>query len=146
MAKPRGKTFRFLVSATLGGSYVVVAGMNAFNKTSQAQSEDFETFDEAVATTIPGTPTERVQLSGFFIPGDAGQEIIRNARATGTTVFGKVLPEGGSTDAAVNAKGYIQEFSVGSQNHSAAPRGLQPHGWELTAVAAGTATVGGYVI
>lgn len=141
------RKLKLQVATTVAGTYSVVGRMNAFEKTVNTSTESVPTYDTTTDISEPGTNEKSYRVDGLMVPDDAGQLIIRNAIATGTTVFVKVLPMGNDANATENVRGWTHECRIGSVRYSAPLPGIQRWGFDLLSVADEVVSgVGGYII
>lgn len=141
-----GKVYRVSVSATLGGTYLVVKGMNAHEKTSNRSVQSVDTFDALNAFSEPGPREKSYRIDGLLIPDDPGQLQMRAAEATDTALYFKFLPQGGSSDGAVNTLGFTHLNKIGSLRWGASTTGPQTWGFDLLSQADEVITSGGFII
>ena len=92
--------------SALGVTYATIANVTGYSAT---HGQDGETrvrvFGLANAYIRAGDLTDSYDLSGLYDIADTdGQNVLRAARDAGTSVFVKVLPDGGD--------GYLQECNV----------------------------------
>lgn len=126
-----GKIFRISVATTVAGTYELVKGMNAVDKTTNRSVETTDTFDATNAFSEPGAREKSYTVNGLFIPDDPGQLIVRSAEATDSNIFVKIIPAGGDADATENVRGYTHEVKVGSMRYGATTTGAQTWGFDL---------------
>jgi hypothetical protein len=141
-----GKKFRVWVSATVNGTYTLIKGMNASEKTTNRSVESTDTFDALNAFSEPGAREKSYRVDGLLIPDDPGQLLVRGAEATDTEMFYKFLPLGGDTDVVENVRGFTHECKVGGMRWGARTAGAQTWGFDLLSQADEVITTGGYII
>lgn len=143
MGMIRGSKFRIAVALLSTGTFTPVGKCNAFNKTNSPNVSEYPYFgDGGAPATTRDSAADRMTIGGFLDPADPGQEILRDAFASGDTIYAQIRPEGGDA-----TKGYVVPIKVNSQNHRAGTTGYQEHGWDVTSDGVAVAeTSGGYVI
>src|SRR3954462_7505278 len=104
-----GKWLRISRSATLGGTYVLVKGMNSLDKNTNRTTTTEDTFDTVNAYSEAGPREKSYTINGLFIPDDPGQIAIRTQEAGDASEFHKFLPAGGSSDGTENVKGWTHQ-------------------------------------
>lgn len=114
------------VSATAVGAKTQVKGLNRFGGRKSRTTNRTHTFMRGTPYVSRGSPDYTYTLTGLYIPSDAGQQLIRDAEAAGTSVFLTVLPNG--------VDGKMQEVLVGQLSHDGDPENIQAYGFELTGV------------
>jgi len=141
-----GKLFRVSAATTVGGSYTVVKGMNASEKTTNRTTETTDTFDATNAFTDTGSREKTYAINGLLIPDDPGQIMVRDAERVDTVLFFKFLPVGGSAYATENVRGFTHACKAGSTRWGAQTSGAQTWGFDLVSQGDEVITTGGYII
>lgn len=121
-----GEQLIISVSATATGTKTPVAGLNRYSRRKARPINRTSVFGRTTPYVSRGQKDYGFTLSGLFIPDDAGQQLLRDAEAAGTTVFVTVMPDG--------VNGQMQECLVGSLSADADPDTLQTYGFELAGV------------
>lgn len=118
------------VAATLGGTYTPVNGLNRYSSRRGRPLNRTPVFARVAPWVNRGQAEYSFTLTGLHMADDAGQQLIRDADAGGTSVFLRVLLDGIS--------GFIQEVYPTQLSNDATPETLVEHGFEFTGVAAPT--------
>lgn len=113
-------------SATAIGTKTQIKGMNRYGKRKSRSINRTAVFMRAAPFVSRGTKDYGFTLSGLLIPDDAGQQMLRDAEAAGTSVFLTVLPDG--------TNGLMQEVLVSNLSHDGNPENFQDYGFELAGV------------
>lgn len=100
-------------SATEAGTYEPVSDLNSYNHAVSAQVNQFPVFQRSAAHGVPAADEVTLTLSGLYSAGDSGQGVIATAKASGTTCFIKLLPNG--------VDGIQGEYRVASITRSGTP-------------------------
>lgn len=108
-----GEDSVIIVSALIAGTYEPVSDLNSYSYNANRNVNQFPVFQRATAHGVPAAREITLTLSGLYSQGDAGQDLIRDGEAAGTTVFIKLLPDG--------TNGIQQEFRVATIQHSGTP-------------------------
>jgi hypothetical protein len=140
-----GKLLRISLSATLGGTYVLIKGMNATEKTSSKTTTTTATYDDPNAFIDTATPEKTYRVDGLVEPADPGQQAVRAADAADSVQYYKFLPQGGSSDANENVLGWTHPCKVGSSRWGAPVGGAQTWGFDLVSQGAEAITTNGYI-
>lgn len=104
-----------------------ISDLNSYSYEVANQINNFPVFQRATAHGVPGTDTITLTLSGLYSVGDAGQDAIRAAKAAGTNVTIKLLPDG--------TNGISISCRVGSVKHSGTPENPGEVSFEFAAAA-----------
>lgn len=112
-----GRNIKHSVCATIGGTYVVLLGMNATEINESTNVDVTDTY-ENVQYSEPGTNDKTYALDGGWITDDPGQLIVRAAKASLATIYLETLPEGRSADSTENVRGQRAPVRVGSTRFS----------------------------
>lgn len=121
-----GELLEIKVSATAVGTKTDVNGMNRMGKRKSRPINRTSVFMRAAPYVSRGTKEYGYTITGLFIPDDAGQQMLRDAEAAGTTVFITILTDG--------TNGGMQECLVSQLSHDANPDAHQDYGFELSGV------------
>lgn len=90
-----GKASRVRVSATVGGTYNVVAGIRQASIEIDGANLDDSEFGVDWMQRIQGLKDFKVSMSGSYRPGDTtGQVLIQNTLLNDADLFVQVLPDG----------------------------------------------------
>lgn len=113
-------------AATAIGTKTPVNGMNRFSGRKQRPINRTPVFMRSAPYVSRGSKDWTFTISGVLIPDDAGQQLLRDAEAAGTSVFLTVLPDG------INGK--MQEVLLSSLSHDGDPENFQTYGFECSGV------------
>jgi hypothetical protein len=122
----QGEELVIQVSATAIDTKTNVEGMTRYSRRKSRPINRTTVFMRATPYVSRGQKDYGFTISGLLIADDAGQQMVRDAEAAGTTVFITVLHDG--------TNGFMQECLVGNLSHDASPDTMQETGWELTGV------------
>jgi hypothetical protein len=127
MAVFRGDQFMLEVntSTTATPTWVVVADMNSFSKSSQRNNQTFPVFQRSLPHSITGPREQTYSVSGYFNPADPGQQKLFSSEQSNSIVQIRVTHNG--TD------GFTQNVRVGTYTYDADPEGLQEVSFEFAA-------------
>lgn len=114
------------VSATAIGTATDINGMDRYGSRKSRPINRRAVFMRAAPYMSRGTKDYGFTISGALIPDDPGQQILRDAEASGVSVFLTVLPDG--------INGFMQEVLVGNLSHDANPDAFQDYGFECSGV------------
>lgn len=89
-----GKGARYKVATAAAGPFEPVKRMNAYNQEVQNNVTSYPTMDDGVPPSLADDAAPSYTLSGYLVPADPGQQIIRAAARNKTTVFLQILPDG----------------------------------------------------
>lgn len=121
-----GEVLVVKVSSTSAGTKTAVNGMNRLGKRKSRPINRTAVFMRSAPYVSRGTKEYGYTLSGLFIPDDAGQQMLRDAEAAGTSIFITVLPDG--------TNGGMQECLVSNLSLDANPDAHEDYGFELSGV------------
>ena len=142
-----GKLTKIGIAAVAAGPYTTINGMNNFTKRNNRPTTIEETFDALNAYIDAAIREVIYDISGLFIIDDPGQLALRAAEQAYTQQFVQILPEGFSTVAAENVRGWIQQGVVASTTLTARPRGFHGYTWQFASQAAEVISgTGGYIV
>jgi hypothetical protein len=143
-----GKWLRISQSTTLGGTYVLVKGMNSLDKNSNRTTTTEDTFDTTNAYSEAGPREKSYTINGLMVPDDPGRIAVWSQEAADASYFFKFLPAGGSTDGVENVKGWTHQCKVGSTRYGAqSGGGAQTCGFDLISQGdEATSGTGGYIL
>jgi hypothetical protein len=104
-------------AAPVEGTYSIVSNAHQLSKSSQRDTTEFETFENATAYSIAGKRKQTYNLDVYASKQDTGQDLILSHEAADTTFFIKVVTNGG-------VDGWKQLVRCGSTSYQASPAGL----------------------
>jgi len=126
-----GDEFELYVSATQGGTYVIVDGLNSFRRRSNRGQQSTSFFGRSQQVTTYGKREVTFSVGGSPIPDDPGQKLLRDteAGAAGSTCWVRVQYASGTGNF------YLQQVRVGSREHAVDnPDNLQGVTFDFTSV------------
>lgn len=124
MSVYRGDQFMLRVSTDAGTTWLTVADLNSFNKSSQRNTQTFPVFQRALPHSVAGAREQTYSVAGFFNPDDAGQSALFAAEKDDTTIMVEITHDG--------TNGFTQVVKVGSVTYDADPEGLQEVSFDFT--------------